>query len=385
MKSFRPFLRLTATVVAASFAIGTLTGCDNALVNKAKGLLSSSQSHSKAAKANLLAVRTIRVVPSNETVWVETLGETEGARQVEVRAQVSGILEAITYKEGEAVKAGQTLFIIDKAPYAASLRAAKAATHQAEASYKQAKREAERYAKLFKAQATSRKLLEDALSTKRIAGALLAQTIARQVDAQINMDRTQVKAPSDGIASRAEINQGALVNASSTLLATLTQPERLRVKFQLSERDINGRPVTLKNAVRLYDMNRREIPAKLDYVSQQVDVTTATRAMRATVLDPSHVFAGQLLSVQLAIDEKKGVFRVPQRCVQQLPDGSYAVYAVVAGKVRSVPVTVGNWKDTDWIILTGLKGGEHLVIDQLQRLRDGLPVKATLVDRRSIP
>ena len=219
----------------------------------------------------------------------------------------------------------------------------------------------------------------------RVARANLLSAKAKQAQAEIDMEHTLVKATSDGITNRAEVNVGTLVTASSTRLTTLTQPKNLRIKFQLSERDLNGHDVTESNLIRLYDDLGHKIPAKIDFVSQQIDVATATRSVRATILDPTHVYAGQLLRVQIATHQLESVFRIPQRCVQQKPDGSYEVFTVVDEKIQPVQVIVGNWKDTDWVILKGLKGGELIAVNQLQRLREGTSVKTTVVDRKTLP
>ena len=157
------------------------------------------------------------------------------------------------------------------------------------------------------------------------------------------------------------------------------------MKFQVSERDLAGHPITLTNPVRLYDASRREIAAKLDYVSRQMDTVTSTRTLRATVAPDSDLVPGQLVAVQLGVKKLSGIFRIPQKSIQQLPDGTYRVFTEQNGQARSVPVTVGNWKDTDWIVLTGLNAGDKVLIDQIQRLRDGLPISVTVETHDNTP
>jgi len=361
MRLSRSRLRATLLVLSATVLFGTQTGCGDS---------NSSKTQAKPA----IAVTTVRTSPSTEMLWVRTLGQTEGAQESEIRAQVSGTLQAITYKEGERVKAGDTLFILDDAPYVATLRSAKAAEKEARATLENATIDATRYENLFKANAASKKQRDDAIRAKKVAQAQLEKAIATVSDAQVDVDRTRVKAPADGVASRSEVNLGTLINASSTLLAKLTQPENLRVKFQLSEKDLANNTVTLENAVRLFNQQGKRIEAKLDYVSQQIDVATATRSLRATIAPNSGLVPGQLVSVQLAIDTLPNVYRVPQRAVQQLPDGSYQVFVASDGKAHARTITVGSWHETDWIVFTGLKDGDEVIIDQLQRLRDGAAI-----------
>lgn len=354
-------MRATLLILSATVLLGTQTGCGDS---------NSSKSQAKPA----IVVSTVRTTPSTEMLWVRTLGQTEGAQESEIRAQVSGTLQAITYKEGDRVKSGDTLFILDDAPYVATLRSAKATEKEARATLENAIADAVRYEKLYKANAASKKQRDDAVRAKKVAQAQLEKAIANVSDAQVDVDRTRVKAPADGVASRAEVNLGALVNASSTLLAKLTQPENLRVKFQLSEKDLANNAVSLENVVRLFDANGKKIEAKLDYVSQQIDVATATRSLRATIAPNSGLVPGQLVSVQLALRTLPNVYRVPQRAVLQLPDGSYQVFVASEGKAHARAITVGSWHETDWIVFTGLNDGDNVIIDQLQRLRDGTAI-----------
>ena len=366
-------VRLTALLFFSSSVLVSFTGCDKGGTKQA------------VASETPLAVRAVSATPTDEMLWIETLGETEGARQAEIRAQVSGTLKAITYKEGDTVRNGQTLFVIDDAVYEATLNAAKASVEQAVASEQIALTDYKRYEALLKANATSRKLFDDAKSALKVARAQLKQARAKKDDAQVAFDRTRVKAPSDGVAGRCELNIGALISANSTRLTTLTQPDNLRVKFELSERDLAGNPVTTESPVRLFDSSRREIAAKLDYVSRQINTATSTRTLRGVVAPGSGLVPGELVSVQLGLKKLTGVYRIPQKCVQQMPDGTYRVFTEQEGRVRSVPVTVGTWKETDWIILSGLKTGDKILIDQIQRLRDGLPVSVNVVPHDATP
>ena len=324
-----------------------------------------------------LKVTVVTAAAGDEYRWIETLGQTEGVEQAEVRAQVSGILEKITYREGDSVQAGDTLFVLDQAPYRAALASAVAARRQVEAQLMQDEREEARYRKLFEAKASSRKEWDDARSAVAIRRALLASARAQENAARINLERTEVKSPSDGVVSMAEVNKGALVTATSTLLAHITQPEKLRVRFTVSERDLKGAPITLQNKVRLRVASGETYDGSLDYVATQVDVQSATRTMRARIPGKKAGFLpGQLVHVELQAELLKGVYRVPQRAVLQKPDGSYQVYVASGGRAHAVTVTVGLWKDSDWIVLSGLSGGEAIIVDNIQKLRDGMKIEA---------
>lgn len=325
-----------------------------------------------------LEVTVLSAQPSEESLWLESLGRAEGAEEISIQAQVTGTLEKIGYREGESVKKGQVLFVIDQDPYIAALESAKATVRQRSSELKQADREARRYAQLWAAKAVSRKEYDDAASAADIARASLRQAKAAQKDAEINLAYTTVTAPSDGTAGRSLVNLGALVTSGTTQLATLSQPERLRVTFTLSERDIEQSRITLNNPVRLFDPYGKKIEGNLDYVSREINSETATRTLRARILSKTDVLPGQYVHVQLEREKLKNVFRIPQQAVLQRPDGTYRVYVNVNGKALSRDVTVGTWKETDWIVLTGLKAGDEVILDNLQRIKEGSPVKATV-------
>lgn len=322
-----------------------------------------------------LTVATVTIAPKDEFRWIEALGETEGTDEAEVRAQVSGLLQKIAYKEGDRVKKGDTLFVIDPAPYKAALDAAVANRRQVQAQLAQDIREAGRYQKLFEVKAVSRKERDDAQSQVDIRKALLAAAQADEENARIDLDRTHVKATSDGLVGVSEVNVGALVTATTTLLAKITQPENLRIRFTVSERDLAGAKVELTNKVRLRMASGQMYDACLDYVATQMDTATATRMMRAKIpAQQSGVLPGQLVHVQLQTQTLKNVSRVPQQAVYQLPDGTYEVYVAKDGKALAKPIVVGTWADTDWIVLKGLEAGDKVIVDNLQRLRPGAKV-----------
>lgn len=135
---------------------------------------------------------------------------------------------------------------------------------------------------------------------------------ANEESARINLERTAVKATSDGIVSRSLVNTGTLVSATDTLLATITQPEEMRIVFAVSERDLDGATITLENKVRLRLDNGKTVDAKLDYVARQIDPTSASLMMRAKVpAGTPGVVPGQFVHVQLQtrVENTQSVYR----------------------------------------------------------------------------
>lgn len=112
---------------------------------------------------------------------------------------------------------------------------------------------------------------------------------------------------------------------------------------------------------------------KIDFSATQIDTTTGTRALSA-ILDPSELLPGQFVSVRLFLGDQDNVFLIPQKAVRQLSDGGYSVFVMEDGKARTRKIEVGRWKGKDWIVTDGLKNGDIVIVNQVQRLRDRMPV-----------
>lgn len=347
---------------AALFSLLALVGC--------------KKETSAPAPVQPLTVTTLVVTATDEPHWIELLGQTEGGREVEVRAQVSGLLKSVAYKEGDLVKKGDVMFTIDDATFRAKYNAAKAATQKAASDLEQAERELSRNTELQKSGAVSRKVYDDAMSLRNQMLHALAVAKAEENDARINLDWTRVRAPVTGYAERAAVNPGALVTNASTLLTTITQHDDVRVTFAPTDRDLAAQPVTLKNAVRLFRSDGTELKARLDYVAQSIDPELGVRRMRAKVEDGSTLLPGEFVKVRLMTNIERGVFRVPQKAVLQRPDGTYAVYLMKDSHAEARTVEVGLWEGSDWVIRSGLEDGDVVITNQMIRLRDGLPVEA---------
>ena len=348
-----------AFVISAMMTVA-LTGCNNK-----KGPVERPP----------VEVSTLTAVPTTTFRWVDTFGQTEGAEEVEVRAQVSGVLRKLNFKEGEFVKAGQTLFEIEKDPYEAQLRQARAQTQQAKTELVKAQRDAKRASELIKVNAVSRQEYDDAQSSLSVARSALALAQAQEQNAEIDLSHAMVPAPVDGIAGKSEVNVGALITSGTTLLTSITQPNALRVSFAIGDKALQGSKLTKDNLVRVFLPDSKEfLPAKLDYISQQVDADRGTLRLRA-ILPPTDKFLpGQYVQVRIMMGEYKDAYLVPQGIVRQKSDGTYAVYVIEEGVARERGVTLGNWEGKDWIVTGGLKPGDKVITNQILRLREGIRV-----------
>lgn len=330
-----------------------------------------NEKQTKQQNARALSVRVLEAQPSSQPYVIDIFGQTEGSRAVIVYPQVTGPILSRHYAEGQKINKGDILFTIDPAPFDAAYQSAEASVVQAEVDLKQAQREAKRYTALRKANAVSEKEYSDTISHLESCKANLDAAKAKALQAKIQLDYTEVRAPVSGIAGRALINPGTLVTANNSALTDITQDDQLKARFSVSDNDLHGFTITEQSPVSVVNEKTGETAAAhINFAATQIDPLTGTRSLSAEVERSPALLPGQYVTVRLTLGEQHGVFLVPQAAVRQLPDGTYSVYLYKDGKARQQPVTVGRWQGKNWIISSGLKPGDLVIIDQIQKLRD---------------
>ena len=316
-----------------------------------------------------LPVSVLEVQPQRVPSSVEVMAQTEGARETEVRARVGGILVKRLYQEGEAVKAGQPLFQIDRSSYEIAVADARARAEQTE-------RELKRMKTLIDGKAISQKSYDDALSANEIAQAALRQ-------AELNLSWTTVSAPVAGVTGRAAKSEGNLISVGDdSLLTSIYQTNPIWVRFSLGDSDLaklDGGRVTGKNVsgvqLILADGTVYEHPGKLNFLASTIDTTLGTQALRAEFDNPgSRLLPGQFVRVRLLTGERDGVFLVPQSAIVQTEQGPLVMLADAENKVAPRPVQVAEWLGRNWVVTGGLQAGDRIIVDNLMKLRPGVPV-----------
>ncbi|MFZ5540831.1 MAG: efflux RND transporter periplasmic adaptor subunit [Pseudomonadota bacterium] len=375
------FTKSAKAALLASVLVWLLAGC------------SGGEQHGGFGGFPPAPVTLLQVKPATVPVRFEYVGQTAGSKEAEVRARVQGILERRAYREGGAVKAGQTLFVIDPKPYAAQVQQAEAALAQAEAQLAQAKRQVERLKPLVGDKAVSQREYDDAVSAAETAaaGAKLAQ--ARLTEARLNLSYTTVTAPVSGFASRAQKSEGSLVSpGADSLLTTVSQIDPLHVNFSVSENEklrfdklvAEGRlvlpdpkKVGLEVTLRLADGTVFPRKGKLSFVDARVNPATGSFDARAEIANADGALhPGQFVRVQLNGAERPNAIVVPQRAVMDGPQGQFVYVAAKSpdGKDIAVPrpVTVGDWVEIDganqWIVESGLQPGDRIVIEGMAKI-----------------
>lgn len=322
-----------------------------------------------------VAVRTIslQAVP----VLIEAVGQAEGSKDVEVRARIGGLVERQLYKEGERLRAGAPMFTIERAPFEIALAQARAVVAQEQVRLEQVRREAARLQPLAAMQAIPQREADDAASALKQAEAALATAQLRIREAELNLSYTQVVAPIAGLSGRAEKSVGSLVGPADGLLARITQTDPIWVRFAFSEDELaqlrRGKP----GPVRLLDAEGRALPVRgrLDFTGSSVDPRLGTVQLRAELPNPGlTLLPGQFVRAQVQTGEQRAAL-VPQSAVMTGGQGR-SVWTVQDGKAVSTPVEVGGWYGADWIVKSGLKDGDQVIVDNLIKLRPGAPVAA---------
>lgn len=368
MPSFRPCL---GPSVASLCALLLIAGCQKA--------------PPPAPQAPAAVTATVlEVAPRTVPILVEVVGRTEGSKEVEVRARVSGILERVLYSEGSTARAGAQLFQIDRAPYEIALAQARAALAQEAARNEQTQREAERLKELAAKNAISRREADDAASAYKTSTAAVRAAEARVRDAELQLSYTSVTAPISGVTGRALRSQGSLVSAGaeSSLLTTLSQTDPLWVRFALSEAEHavvrRGSERGRGNEARIVlpDGRTHPVTGRVNFAGSTVDTRLGTVQLRAEFANPDlSLLPGQFVRVQVVAGNQEAIL-VPQAAVLQGDQGRYVWVVGADGKAAPRPVETGSWLGRDWIVLKGLAAGDRVVVDNLLRLRPGAAVEA---------
>jgi membrane fusion protein, multidrug efflux system len=340
--------------------------------------------------AAAVEVTTITVTPHPVTFPEDYVGQTEAINAVEIRPRVGGMLEKRVPIEGEAVKIGELLFVIDREPYIAALAQAKAALAQSEAASLQSQRDLARAKSLSEIDAVSQQELDAAVAKHQANLASIDAAKAAVRTAELNLGYTTINSPIDGVVGRAQLRQGGMVTANNTLLTTIYQNDRMYVNFSVSEQRLLSMQRQLGRApsqdsrtpppfrIFLADGSEYLQTPRLNFIDPAVDPRTGTLALRLEVDNPQHLLhAGQFARVQVAAQQDPNAIVVPQRAVQDLQGKNYVWIVDATGHAQQRDVRLGPRVGSDWQVQQGLKAGEIVIVDGVQHLKSAVPVNAT--------
>ncbi|MBQ0931108.1 efflux RND transporter periplasmic adaptor subunit [Ideonella alba] len=318
----------------------------------------------------------------------ELPGRLEAVRTAQVRARVTGVVQKRLFAEGGQVKAGQSLFQIDAAPYQAALDSARATEAKAEAALANAQATLERNRPLAEAKAISQQDWVSTQTAHKQAQADLAAARAARQQAALNVEYAQVRSPISGRIGRATVSEGQLVSQTeATLMATVQQVDTLYVNVTQSATeamrlkrafDSGALKASGSNAVKvlLDDGSEYPLAGKLLFSDLTVDPTSGQVSLRAELPNPKgQLLPGLYVRVRIEQAATDHAFLVPQQAVQRSASGDTVMLVGADGQVAVRPVQLGGSRGAQWVVTDGLQGGEQVIVDGFQKIRPKAPVK----------
>ena len=346
------------------------------------------QTQKAAPPAPAPEVEVAKVVQQDVPIYGEWVATLDGYVNAIIQPQVTGYVVKQSYKEGSFVRKGQLLFQIDARPFEALLDQAKAQLAQAQAQLGKTQLDVDRDTPLAKERAIAQSQLDNDIQANLAAKAAVKAAEAQVEQAELNLEFTHVTSLVDGIAGIAQVQIGNLVNPTAAL-TSVSQVNPIKAYFPISEQEY------MHFADRINSHNQQEIPSDappfdlilangsvyphkgtLLLTDRQVDVTTGTIRVVCAFPNPKNILRpGQFGRVRAAGDVRNGALLVPQRSVTEL-QGSYQVAVVNDdNKVSIRPVKVGERVGAMWILESGVKPGELVIIEGIQKVRDGSTVR----------
>ncbi|HLZ35521.1 MAG TPA: efflux RND transporter periplasmic adaptor subunit [Nitrospira sp.] len=338
-------------------------------------------------------VEVVEVVQKDIPIYSEWVGTTEGHVNAKIRAQVTGYLLRRPYVEGAFVKKGDLLFELDPSKFQVSFEQAKGDLAKAQAQLMKAKLDVERDKPLAKQGAISQKELDDSIQAYEAAKGISASAKAAVEQAKLNLEWTKVTAPIDGVAGIAQAQIGDLVDPN-TVLTSISTLDPIRVYFSASEQEYMAaaEKISLRYEERSRDTRSAENrPANIEMIlsdgtlyphngrfflaDRQVDVKTGTIRIAALFPNPGNILRpGQFARVRAVTRTREKALLVPQRAVTEM-QGTYQVHVVTENNTVEIRAAkVGERAGHLWVIDEGVKAGERVVVEGLQKLKAGMTV-----------
>jgi len=333
-------------------------------------------------------VEVTTVIQGEVPIYHEWIGVLDGLVNAQIRAQVTGYIVAQNYREGDFIKKGDLLFEIERRPFKAALDQANGVLAQAQARLGKTELDVKRYGPLVKDKAISQEEFDDAGQAKLEAEAAVVAAKAHVEQAQVNLDFTSIRSPIEGIASIARSQIGDLVGPATGELTTVSTVDPIKAYYNVTEQayinfakqyttedDRYSRLRLLEIDLILTDGTVYPHKGKIFAADRQIGQTTGALRIEALFPNPGNSLRpGEFARVRVKLEVKPNAMLVPQRAVSEL-QGSYQVAVVDAeNKIHIQPVRVGERSGSLWMIEEGLHPGERVVVEGIQKIREGMVV-----------
>jgi membrane fusion protein, multidrug efflux system len=335
------------------------------------------------------AVSVTPVVSRQITETTDYIGRITAIDKVDIVARVPGFIEERAFTEGQQVKKGDLLFRIEQATYKAAVEQARATLAKAKATEVNTKLQLERGKELVRNSNIPQATVDQRAADEEAAQASIMEAQAQLDQAEINLGYTEIRSPIDGRIGLEAFSVGNLVQPSSGRLATIVSQDPIYVIFQVSQRNVleykrrvaessGDKYLTIR--VRLSDGSIYAHPGLIDFLDVQVDTTTDTVAVRARVPNPERLLiAGGVVGVVLERGAPRSALMVPQSAVLLDQAGRYVLVVDAAKKVEQRRITTGVEQGRNIVVTDGLKEGELVIVEGIQKVRPGQTVTATVV------
>ena len=334
-------------------------------------------------------VEVMAITPTEVPLSALLIGQLDSPQNVDVRARIEAFVDEMRFTEGVEVKKGDVLFVLDKKPFLEKLGAAKGSLAEAEAALKKYQADVARLEPLVEKKAVPQQDLDNSRASMDMGKANVLTAQSRVETAQLNLGYCEVLAPITGLIGAKQVSIGDLVGKGEpTLLATMSTLDPLWFYCNISEvdyikaqeksralgRDINTLPLTLV----LANGKEHPEPGKFVFIDRAVDAKTGTMRIRAEFPNPEKILRpGMFARVRVNLGKKPNCITVPERAMIELQGKTFVWVVGEDGKASQRPVQAGDQVGNVFIILGGLQAGEKIIVEGVQKVREGTPVNAT--------
>jgi len=333
-------------------------------------------------------VQVMEIVPSEVSLAATLIGQLDSPQNVEIRARVEAFVEDAPFQEGKEVEKDQVIFQLDKKPYEKRLQAAEGALAEAKAALAKYRADVARLAPLFEKRAIPKQDLDNAMAAVEVGEASVESVLAQVDSAKLDLGYCTVRAPITGLIGAKQVSIGNLVGKGEpTLMATISSQDKIWFYCNISEvdflkaeskSDAHGKSLeTLPLTLILSNGTEHPETGKLVFVDRAVDAKTGTLRLRAEFANPKkNLRPGMFARARIDLGTRKDCLEVPERAVVELQGKTFLWFVGDDGLANQREVTVGEQNGAKLLVVQGLKVGDRVIVEGLQKAREGAPVTA---------